>query len=227
MEQKDPPRDRLDDDLICFVGAIDNFFIGTASTGGWPHVQHRGGPAGFLKVLDDRTLAFADYAGNRQYITVGNLSENDRAFLFLLDPARRQRIKLWGRARVVENDPALVERLFDDGYKARPERAILFTIEAWDVNCSSHIVTRFTEAELEEAFSAVQAKIAELEKKVEGRKKGTLEFRVGEKGGVSVYGLGRFPVTLYYEQWVRLLDMAKDLRDFLEENKHRLKLKDQ
>ena len=90
-------------------------------------------------------------------------TENDRAYLFLLDPARRQRIKLWGRARVVENDPALVERLFDKGYKARPERAILFTIEAWDVNCSAHIVTRFTEAEIGEALAKVQAKIAELE----------------------------------------------------------------
>jgi predicted pyridoxine 5'-phosphate oxidase superfamily flavin-nucleotide-binding protein len=114
-------------------------------------------------VIDDRTLGFADYRGNRQYITLANLSENDRALLLLLDPARRQRIKLWGRARVVEGDPALIERLFDDGYKARPERAILFTIEAWDVNCSSHIVTRFTEAEIEEALVAVQAKIAGLE----------------------------------------------------------------
>ena len=123
---------------------------------GAPYLQHRGGPKGFIKVIDDRTLGFADYRGNRQYITLANLSENDRAFLFLLDPARRQRIKLWGRARVVENDPALIERLFDNGYKARPERVILFTIEAWDVNCSSHIVTRFTEAEIEEAFAAVQ-----------------------------------------------------------------------
>ena len=110
-----------------------------------------------------RTLGFADYRGNRQYITLANLSENDRAFLFLLDPARRQRIKIWGRARVVENDPALIERLFDEGYKARPERVILFTIEAWDVNCSAHIVTRFTEDEIEEAFAAVRDKIAELE----------------------------------------------------------------
>src|SRR6185295_9810322 len=92
-----------------------------------------------------------------------NLSENDRAFLFLLDPARRQRIKIWGRARMIENDPALIEQLFDTGYKAKPERAIVFTIEAWDVNCSSHIVTRFTEAEIEEAFAVVQTKITELE----------------------------------------------------------------
>ena len=114
-------------------------------------------------IVDEHILGFADYRGNRQYITLANLSENDRAYLFLLDPARKQRIKLWGRARVVENDPALVEKLFDAGYKAKPERAILFTIEAWDVNCSQHIVARFTEAELEEAFTKVQAKIAALE----------------------------------------------------------------
>jgi predicted pyridoxine 5'-phosphate oxidase superfamily flavin-nucleotide-binding protein len=108
-------------------------------------------------------LGFADYRGNRQYITLANLSENDRAYLFLIDPARRQRIKLWGRARVVENDTALVDKLFDRGYRAKPERAILFTIEAWDVNCSAHIVTRFTEAEIGGALATVQARIEELE----------------------------------------------------------------
>ena len=155
--------DRVTPELATFIAEQDTAFLATATADGAPYIQHRGGPKGFIKVIDDRTLGFADYRGNRQYITLANLSENDRAYLFLLDPARRQRIKLWGRARVVENDPALVERLFDKGYKARPERAILFTIEAWDVNCSSHIVTRFTEAEVEEAFSAVQAKVAELQ----------------------------------------------------------------
>lgn len=155
--------DRVTPELAAFIAEQDTAFLATATADGAPYIQHRGGPKGFIKVIDDRTLGFADYRGNRQYITLANLSENDRAYLFLLDPARRQRIKLWGRARVVENDPALIERLFDQGYKARPERAILFTIEAWDVNCSSHIVTRFTEAEVEQAFSAVQAKIAELQ----------------------------------------------------------------
>jgi len=154
--------DRVTPELAAFIAEQDTAFLATATADGAPYVQHRGGPKGFIKVIDDHTLGFADYRGNRQYITLANLSENDRAYLFLLDPARRQRIKLWGRARVIENDPALIERLFDKGYKARPERAILFTIEAWDVNCSSHIVTRFTEAEVEQAFSAVQAKIAEL-----------------------------------------------------------------
>jgi len=155
--------DRVTPELAAFIAEQDTAFLATATADGAPYVQHRGGPKGFIKVIDDHTLGFADYRGNRQYITLANLSENDRAYLFLLDPARRQRIKLWGRARVIENDPALLERLFDKGYKARPERAILFTIEAWDVNCSSHIVTRFTEAEVEQAFSAVQAKIAELQ----------------------------------------------------------------
>jgi predicted pyridoxine 5'-phosphate oxidase superfamily flavin-nucleotide-binding protein len=153
--------DTVTPELEKFIAEQDTVFLATASADGAPYVQHRGGPKGFIKVIDEKTLGFADYRGNRQYITLANLSENDRAYLFLLDPARRQRIKLWGRARVVENDSDLVERLFDHGYKARPERAILFTIEAWDVNCSQHIVTRFTEAEMEEAFSRVQAKFAE------------------------------------------------------------------
>lgn len=155
--------DRVTPELAKFIAEQDTAFLATASADGAPYIQHRGGPKGFIKVIDERTLGFADYRGNRQYITLANLSENDRAYLFLLDPARKQRIKLWGRARVIENDPALVEKLFDSGYKARPERAILFTVEAWDVNCSSHIVARFTEAEIEEALGKVQARIAELE----------------------------------------------------------------
>jgi len=155
--------DRITPELAAFIAEQDTAFLGTATADGAPYIQHRGGPKGFIKVIDERTLGFADYRGNRHYITVGNLSENDRAYLFLLDPARRQRIKLWGRARIVENDPALIERLFDKGYRARPERVILFTIDAWDANCSSHIVTRFTEAEIEQALSVVQTKIAELQ----------------------------------------------------------------
>ena len=155
--------DSVTPELAAFIAQMDTAFLGTANAQGAPYIQHRGGPKGFIKIIDARTLGFADYRGNRQYITLANLSENDRAYLFLLDPARKQRIKMWGRARVVENDPALVETLFDKGYKAKPERAILFTIDAWDVNCSQHIVTRFTEAELEGAFDKIQMKIAELE----------------------------------------------------------------
>ena len=155
--------DRVTPELAAFIAEQDTAFLATATKDGAPYIQHRGGPRGFIKVIDDKTLGFADYRGNRQYITLANLSENDRAYLFLLDPARRQRIKLWGRARVVENDAALVETLFDAGTKAKPERAILFTVEAWDVNCSQHIVTRFTEAEIAEAMGGVSRKITELE----------------------------------------------------------------
>jgi uncharacterized protein len=155
--------DKVTPELAAFLAEQDTAFLATAAADGAPYIQHRGGPKGFIKVIDERTLGFADYRGNRQYITLANLSENDRAYLFLLDPARRQRIKLWGRARIVEDDPALVEKLFDHGYKARPERAILFTIDAWDVNCPQHIVTRFTEAEIADALTTVQTKIAELE----------------------------------------------------------------
>jgi predicted pyridoxine 5'-phosphate oxidase superfamily flavin-nucleotide-binding protein len=155
--------DTVTPELAKFIAEQDTAFLGTATAEGAPYIQHRGGPKGFIKIVDERTLGFADFRGNRQYITLANLSENDRAFLFLLDPARRQRIKLWGRARVIENDPVLVEKLFDAGYKAKPERAILFTIEAWDVNCSQHIVTRYSEADIEEALTTVQAKISELQ----------------------------------------------------------------
>ncbi|MBV9259803.1 MAG: pyridoxamine 5'-phosphate oxidase family protein [Pseudolabrys sp.] len=155
--------DRVTPELTAFIAEQDTAFLATATKDGAPYIQHRGGPKGFIKIVNDRTLGFADYRGNRQYITLANLSENDRAYLFLLDPGRRQRIKLWGRARVVGDDAALVEKLFDEGYKARPERAILFTIEAWDVNCSQHIVTRFTESEIERALQPVRDKLIALE----------------------------------------------------------------
>jgi uncharacterized protein len=155
--------DRVTPELAAFVAELDTAFLATVSVGGAPYIQHRGGPKGFIKVLDEKTLAFADYAGNRQYITLSNLAENDRAYLFLLDFARRRRIKLWGRARVVEDDPALLARLVDRGYRGRPERAILFTVEAWDVNCSQHITARFTEAEIAEATAALRDRIAALE----------------------------------------------------------------
>jgi len=150
-------------ELATFIAEQDTAFLGTASADGGPYIQHRGGPKGFIKVVDEKTLGFADYRGNRQYITLGNLSENDRAYLFLIDFSRRQRIKLWGRARVVENDDALVQRLFDQGYKAKPERVILFTIEAWDVNCSQHITARMTVPEVEGLLGTVQERIAALQ----------------------------------------------------------------
>jgi predicted pyridoxine 5'-phosphate oxidase superfamily flavin-nucleotide-binding protein len=155
--------DRVTPELAAFIAEQDTAFLGTASADGAPYIQHRGGPKGFIKVVDERTLGFADYRGNRQYITLGNLSENDRATLFLIDFSRRQRIKLWGRARVVENDDALLANLFDHGYRAKPERVILFTIEAWDVNCSQHITARLTETEVTEIVTIAQQRIAALE----------------------------------------------------------------
>ncbi len=155
--------DRVTDVLATFIAELDTAFLATVSAAGAPYIQHRGGPKGFIKVLDEKTLAFADYAGNRQYITISNLAGNDRAYLFLLDFARQRRIKVWGRARVVENDPALLARLSDPGYRAHPERAILFTVEAWDVNCSQHITARFTETEVAQATAPLLQRIAALE----------------------------------------------------------------
>jgi len=155
--------DTITPELAAFIAEQDTAFLATASAAGAPYIQHRGGPKGFIKVVDERTLGFADYRGNKQFITLGNLSENDRAYLFLIDFSRRQRIKLWGRARVVENDDALVATLFDRGYRAKPERAILFTIEAWDVNCSQHITARMTVEEVEGLLGTVQERIAALQ----------------------------------------------------------------
>ena len=155
--------DTVTPDLAGFIAELDTAFLATVSESGAPYIQHRGGPKGFIKVIDERTLGFADYAGNRQYITLGNLAGNDRAFLFLLDFTNRQRIKVWGRARVVEGDAALLERLIDPGYRARPERAILFTIEAWDSNCSQHITERFTQAEVAIAVTGLRERIVALE----------------------------------------------------------------
>jgi predicted pyridoxine 5'-phosphate oxidase superfamily flavin-nucleotide-binding protein len=155
--------DSVTPELAAFIAEQDTAFLGTASADGAPYIQHRGGPKGFIKVVDAHTLGFADYRGNRQYITLGNLSENNRAYLFLIDFSRRQRIKLWGRARVVENDDALIEKLFDHGYKAKPERVILFTIEAWDVNCSQHITARLSEQDVERMASTIQERFAALQ----------------------------------------------------------------
>ena len=154
---------RVTPDLAEFLAGLDMFYLGTANTEGQPYIQYRGGSPGFLKVIDDATLGFADFAGNRQYLTVGNLSENPKAFIFLMDYAHGQRVKLWGEARVVEDDPALVERLRDPAYPGKVERAILFRIEAWDVNCPQHIHKRFTQAQIAPVIEQLQARIADLE----------------------------------------------------------------
>lgn len=166
MEEKRGWSNEVTPDLAAFLAERDSFYLASASTEGRPYIQHRGGPKGFLKVLDERRLAFADYSGNRQYITAGNLSENDQVSIFLMDYANRQRIKLWGRARVVEDDPALLERLSDPDYKAKLERAIVFEIEAWDVNCPQHIARRYSEEQISPAMAKLQARIEELEVEV-------------------------------------------------------------
>ena len=156
----------ITDDMRQFLAVIDTFFFATASADGRPYIQHRGGPPGFLKPIGTHMLAFADFAGNRQYITLGHLKENDRAHIFIPHFATRQRVKLWGRARVVEGDLELMERLVDPSYKARPERAIAFSLEVWDSNCPQHILPRYTEAEIAPAVDRLAQRIKELEEEV-------------------------------------------------------------
>ncbi|MGJ4970149.1 MULTISPECIES: pyridoxamine 5'-phosphate oxidase family protein [unclassified Bradyrhizobium] len=156
-------RHEVDADLAGRLAEATSFYLATASADGQPYIQHRGGPKGFLKVLDSHTLAFADFSGNRQYITQGNLSENPHAYIFIMDYAHRRRVKIWGTARVVEDDAALTASLMPRGYKARPEHVILFTISAWDTNCPQHIPQKFDAADVAEALAVRDARIAELE----------------------------------------------------------------
>lgn len=159
--------DAISDELKSEIEAQTSVFLATANADGQPYIQHRGGPAGFLRVLDEHTIAFADFAGNRQYITQGNLEENAKAHLFLIDYAHRRRIKIWGTARVVEGDAALMHRLMPDGYRARPEQVVLFTVTAWDVNCPQHIPQRFEAADVQAEIQARDARIAALEAELE------------------------------------------------------------
>jgi len=154
---------RITPELARFLSERTSVYLATANALGQPYVQHRGGPPGFLRALDDRTLAFADFRGNRQYISLGNLAENERAFLFAMDYASRTRIKLWGRARVVDDDPALLERLADPGYGARGEQAIVFRVDAWDRNCPQHIPRLVEAAPFEREIAALRERIAGLE----------------------------------------------------------------
>jgi uncharacterized protein len=152
--------------LEAFLAGLDMFYLGTANAEGQPYIQYRGGPPGFLKALDDRTLAFADFGGNRQYITLGNLSENPKVFLFLMNYVERRRIKIWGRARVVEGDAGLIETLQEPGYPGKVERAIIFDVEAWDSNCQKHIHRRFPEAGIAPIVGRLRDRIEELEVEV-------------------------------------------------------------
>ena len=159
-------RTEIDDNLAAFIADANSMYFATASANGQPYMQHRGGPKGFIKILDKNTLAFADYGGNRQYITQGNLSENPKAYIFLMDYAHRRRVKIWGDARVVDDDPALLQSLMPQGYRARPEQVILFKISAWDTNCPQHIPQKFDAADVAAALAARDARIAELEAKL-------------------------------------------------------------
>lgn len=163
MEERGGFRTELTEDLAQFLAGIDTAFLATANAAGQPYTQHRGGPKGFIKILGPKTLGFADYKGNRQYITTGNLAENDRAFLFLMDYAHRRRVKLWGHARVVADDDALVARLMPEDYEARPEQVILFEVEAWDINCPQHIPQKIDGADVARVLSELQERIAALE----------------------------------------------------------------
>ena len=166
MEEKGGWRETVTEDLARFIAERDSFYLGTANADGQPYIQHRGGKPGFLKVLDEKTLAFADFRGNRQYITSGNLSENDKACIFLMDYPGRRRIKIWGRARVAD-DADLLARLADADYDGVPEQAVVFEIAAWDVNCPQHITPRHSQAEVDEIVAPLEKRITELETELE------------------------------------------------------------
>lgn len=167
MERGEGWQTTVTPDLAEFLADLDMFYLGTTNAEGQPYIQYRGGSPGFLKVIDEHTLGFADFGGNRQYITLGNLSENSKAFLFLMDYANRRRVKVWGAAHVVDGDATLEKRLRDLAYPGKVERAILFTVEAWDVNCQQHIHQRFSQRQIAPVIEQFQSRIAALESEVE------------------------------------------------------------
>lgn len=159
----EPQAADVDEDLERFLARIDTAFVATTSADGQPYVQHRGGPKGFIKVLDEHTLAFADLAGNRQYISTDNLAENDRVLLFLMDYEHRRRVKVWGHAKMVPATPELVAKLIAPGYRAKIEQVMIITVTAWDANCPAHIPQKLDAREVQEVVTKLQARIAELE----------------------------------------------------------------
>jgi len=166
MEEKGGWTTVITPELADFTAAQTSVFLATANAEGQPYIQHRGGPPGFLRVLDDKTIGFVDFAGNRQYITQGNLADNPKAYLFLIDYAHRQRIKIWGTARVVEGDVELMKKLMPEGYRARPEQVIFFTVSAWSANCPQHIPQRFDAADVAAALANRDRRIAALEAEI-------------------------------------------------------------
>jgi uncharacterized protein len=176
VEERGSWQTRITPDLAAFIGAQRSIFLATVNAEGQPYIQHRGGPAGFLRVLDDKTIGLVDFSGNRQYITQGNLADNPKAHLFLIDYAHQRRIKLWGEARVVEGDEELMRKLMPDGYKARPEQVILFTISAWDENCPQHIPQRFEAADVAAALAERDKRIRTLEAEIKQLREETGEL---------------------------------------------------
>ncbi|MCE9547488.1 MAG: pyridoxamine 5'-phosphate oxidase family protein [Planctomycetia bacterium] len=166
MEQGEGWQTTVTEELAAYVADLDMFYLGTANVEGQPYIQYRGGPPGFLKVIDEHTLGFADFGGNRQYITLGNLAVNPKAILFLIDYVNSRRVKVWGTARVVEGDEALEKRLRDPAYPGKVERVILFAVEAWDVNCQQHIHQRFSQRQIAPVIEKLQARITDLEAEV-------------------------------------------------------------
>ena len=183
-------RTEIDENLAAFLSDTNSIYFATASADGQPYIQHRGGPKGFVKILDKTTIAFADYSGNRQYITQGNLTENPKAHIFVMDYAHRRRVKIWGEARVVDDDPALLKSLMPVGYKARPEQVILFKISAWDTNCPQHIPQKFDAADVAAALAARDGRIAELEAELaalkgKGASEGSAETQAASRSDVQ------------------------------------------
>lgn len=166
MESQEGWATVITQELAEFVSQQTSIFLATANAQGQPYIQHRGGPPGFLQVFDEHTIGFADFNGNRQYISSGNLAENPKAHLFLIDYTTRQRIKLWGTARVIEDDEELIARLMPANYRAKSEQAMLFSVEAWDANCPQHIPQRLEAGDVAKALQRRDQQIAELEAEI-------------------------------------------------------------
>ena len=178
MEENGSWETSIPDDLKAFIETQTSVFLGTVNVAGQPYIQHRGGPPGFLRVVDDQTIGFVDFAGNRQFITAGNLADNSQAFLFLIDYAHRQRVKIWGTARLLEGDAELTQRLMPQAYRARPEQVILFTVSVWSANCPQHIPQRFEAADVAAALAERDQRIAALETEL-------ARLRAGKSEGVG------------------------------------------
>ena len=183
MEQSGGFRTEIDAELGAFIADQTSFFLATANAVGQPYIQHRGGPRGFLRVLDPQTIAFADYRGNRQYISMGNLVENPRVHVFLIDYAQRARLKIWGEARVIEDDPALLALLMPEGYDAKPEQAFVIRVTALDENCPKHIPVRLDAAEVAAVLADRDTTIARLEAEVRRLREERPTFTRGPEGG--------------------------------------------